>query len=193
MLAALVLGLLSAGVARADTVYLKSGRSIHAESVEIVGDRVVMIQGGNRIELPMAVVERIVPDEEAGGTAIPTPGEPRPATQTPAPTGDAEAGEVPEGGGEEGGAPEAETSGGAETREVWQERVAAIHDEQEQKKQEIEVLRREERAFLFSRRSTAETRQKIAAAEARITALDQALVDLRRDARKKGVPPGWLR
>ena len=58
---------------------------------------------------------------------------------------------------------------------------------------QIEDLRRTERAFLFSKRSTAETRQKIEAAQLRLTELDQEMTDLRAEARRLNIPPGWLR
>jgi len=58
---------------------------------------------------------------------------------------------------------------------------------------EIESLRRTERAFLFSQRSTADTRAQIVAAEVRLTELDQEMTDLQTEARRLGIPSGWLR
>lgn len=165
-----------ASTAAADTIYLKNGRTIYSESVRVEGDLVFFIQFGGEVSLPMALVEKIVEDENTGpeGTQAPP--------QTAEPDPDAETVE-----------PEEEETPAEETREYWQDRVRAIADEREQVELQIEDLKRAERAFLFSHRSTADTRRQIEDAEVRLTELDTELSDLQTEARRLGIPAGWLR
>lgn len=191
----LALPLFAAGPfpALADEVHLKNGRTMLAERTEVDGDRLVLYQNGNRLEIPMAIVDRVVetalaPAETApGATSVPAPEPPRaeaaaaePAVATAAEPEDpesAEDAEIP---------PE-------QTEEYWQERVAAISAEKAELDAAIVELRSEERAFLFSHRSTADTKTKIDAAEARQKQLDDEMAELRREARRLNIPPGWLR
>jgi hypothetical protein len=78
-------------------------------------------------------------------------------------------------------------------REYWEEKLSAIDAEREQLNTRLDELRREERAFLFSRRSTADTRRRIEETNARLEELDQEEADVRAEARRLGIPPGWLR
>jgi len=176
VVAALALSFATAAVA--DTIYLKNGRQIRSSQVRVEGDRVLFIQYGGEVALPMSIVDRIEQDANVGPAGSPPP--PPEATQPdenpdqPATTGEAET--PPE-----------------QTREYWQDQVRSIEAEREQVNLQIEDLRRQERAFLFSHRSTAETRQAIEAAQARLTELDQEMTDLQAEARRQGVPAGWLR
>lgn len=174
----------------ADTVYLKNGRTISATQVVVLEEegRVILYQGPNRVEIPLAIVERIVEDERESELLEPSPVQPAaPEAETP-PAEGAE--------GEEGAAgeeAEGEEVPPQETRAYWQDAVRAIEDERAELQDALEALRREERAFLFSHRSTAETKAKIEAVQTRLAELDVAMEELRREARRLQVPPGWLR
>jgi len=172
---------------RADVIHLKNGRTIRATRTEVHDDKLVFFQNGSRVEVPMAIVERI--EEEAATPIDPT----EPVERDSAEAGprvddldDADAEEAADEGEEEEIAPES-------TREYWQAQVLAIEDEREQLQQSLVELRREERAFLFSHRSTESTRAKIDAVNQQLEALDAAMDELRREARRLQVPPGWLR
>jgi hypothetical protein len=176
------LALTFATVAVADTIHLKNGRMIRSSQVRVEGDKVVFIQYGGEVALPMSLVDRIEQDAavEPQGTPPPPPG----TTPDPDAPADPNAPADPDAGADT--PPE-------ETRAFWQDRVRSIEAEKEQVRLQIEDLKRTERAFLFSHRSTAETRQAIEAAEARLVELDQEMTDLQAEARQAGVPAGWLR
>ena len=187
-LSGLLLALVGSGVAAADTIYLKNGRVIRTEKAVVDGGRVMFTQYGHRVAIPLTEVERIVDDEYADPEPLPArpPVTPSgqagvaptaPATGTPPPTAPA-AVEEPD--------PE-------ETKEYWQDRVRAIYAQTEAAELELQALRREERAFLFSHRSTAPARRKIEDVQARLAELAQAIPRLRQEARRKGIAPGWLR
>ncbi len=170
------------GAALADTIYLKNGRVIHTPRAKQVGEKVEFEQFGETVSIPAAIVLRIERDERGEDPALPPvlPAAPGGAPAETEPSEESEAGE-----GEEV-PPES-------TPEYWRDRILSIRREKAEIDANIVVLRREERAFLFSKRSTAETRAKIEAAQERDEELDQELADLRREARRLGVPPGWLR
>jgi len=174
--AALTLAL--ANVAMADTIYMKNGRSIRSSQVRIEGDQVIFLQYGGEVSIPMSMVDRIVQDENVEPEGAPPP--------PPAAADDTQVGPAtdPE---------EEETPPEQTTRDYWQGRVGAITAEREEVELQIEDLRRTERAFLFSHRSTAETRTQIVAAQARLAELEQEVTDLQAEARRLNVPPGWLR
>jgi hypothetical protein len=175
-----------AGFASADTIYLKNGRVIHTESAKQVGDKVEFIQFGQTVSIPASVVLRI---EEDGRAEEPRPASPPSATPAPgAPEREAPADTSGETSDEDEAEEDVES-----TAEYWRGRVTAIEDEKDTIAEQIVRLRREERAFLFSKRSTKEIRERIEAAQARDKELDQELIDLRREARRRGIPPGWLR
>lgn len=178
----------------ADEVHLKNGRTMLAERTEVQGDRLILHQNGNLIEIPLALVDRVVesavPAAEPGTDETAAPATPRPAAPARDTTQESEdatdAGAADETAAAEEVPPE-------QTEVYWQDRVRAITEERESLDELIVALRREERAFLFSHRSTADTRDKIAAAQARQLELDEELAELRREARRLNVPPGWLR
>ena len=166
--------------AAADTIYLKNGRTIQTSQVRVEGDRVFFIQYGGEVAMPMALVDRIVEDANIEPEAAPAP-PPAPARNpgaNPAEPADPEGADAP-----------VDTN----TRAYWQGRVRTIEAEKSQVELQIEDLRREERAFLFSKRSTAQTRQKIDDAQERLAELEQEMTDLRAEARREGIPVGWLR
>lgn len=194
LLALPLLAIISAA-AVADEVHLTNGRTMFADRTEVLGDRLVIYQGTDRFEIPMALVLRVV---ETGPAPQPEP------TETPAPParqeseGEAAGTEAQAAAG--AAAAEAATEEPAEdetppeqTEAYWQDRVRAIEEEKAALDVAIEELRREERAFLFSHRSTATTREKLEAAQARQQELDKEMDDLRREARRLNIPPGWLR
>ena len=183
LVAALLTLVGQAGVAAADSIYLKNGRVIRTPRTEVVGDKLVFLQYGAEITIPMDLVDRIEPDDEI--EEAPSP--PRPPASGGGDSAD-DAGDSEESESGEGAEIPAE-----ETRDYWRERVESIAGERTDLQAQIVNLRREERAFLFSHRSTGDTRIKIEAAQRRLTELDAEMRELRRDARRRGIPPGWLR
>lgn len=162
----------------ADTIYLKNGRKIRSSEVRVEGDRVFFVQYGGEVVLSMSLVDRIVVDTSVEPEATPPPppvvvsgaGPDDPAAADPG-------GDV---------APD-------QTQDYWQDRIRTIETERAQVELQIEDLRRTERAFLFSKRSTAETREHIDESQARLVELDKEMTDLQSEARRAGVPAGWLR
>ncbi len=165
-----------ANMAMADTIYMKNGRTIRSSQVRIEGDRVIFLQYGGEVSVPLSMVDRIVEDAnvEPDGSPLPPPTADDPAAD-PDPDPD-----------EEEVLPE-------RTRDYWQEKAGAIVAEREQVELQIEDLKRTERAFLFSHRSTADTRAQIDVAEARLVELDEETSALQAEARRLLIPPGWLR
>lgn len=179
-----LIGVLATSAA-ADTIYMKNGRVIRTSEARIEGDRVIFLQYGGEVAIPLSLVDRVEANEARGpqGTAISRPTQQVPAAGTQGDQGESQQAET---GGEEEVPPE-------QTREYWQERINTIAAERTELEDSMVELRREERAFLFSQRSTAETRRKIDEAQTRLQELDQELVDLKAEARRLKVPPGWLR
>jgi len=175
----LTLALAVSGVATADTIHLKNGRVIHTPSAKQVGDKVQFIQFGETVSIPASVVLRIERDERGEEAPLPAPAAPSGAPAERQEAGDEEeAEELP---------PESNPA-------YWRDRILAIRSEKAEIELSIVALRREERAFMFNgNMSTTEIRLKIEAAQARDKELDQEMVDLQREARRLGVPPGWLR
>lgn len=170
----------------ADTIYLKNGRTIRTETARVDGDEIVFQQFGTEVRIPAALVDRIVKDDE---TEVLVPSVPRDSAPMPAApvTGESDARD------QDAEQSDAEGTPSRDGREYWQSRVRAVYEEQAQLQASITEWRREERGFLFSKRSTETTRLKIEAAQERIQELDQKLEELRREARREGIPSGWLR
>jgi len=184
------------GTATADSIYMKTGTVIRTAKATIEGDAVVFEQFGNRVAIPLSLVERVVPDDHTGPVAIASSDRGRDSGTEQAAAG--------AGSGSGTGAPAAQASSAAsstasqpvppdETKEYWQNRVRALYRQGEQLEARLKEMRRVERAFLFSHRSTADTRRQIEDIQSAIEANDQAKRDLQREARRKNVPPGWLR
>ena len=196
--AVLVAGVLVLGqqTAFADTIYLKNGRVIRTPRAEVRGNQLVFLLYGGEVRIPMALVERVVEDDEVDEGAVVEPPPRRRASPTKERDRAGAAASDKAGGGEpqgEGGKGEAEEIPAEQTPEYWQERVRTILQEKADLEAQLPELRREERAFLFSHRSTSETRRQIEAVQQRLRELEQELVELRQQARRLGVPPGWLR
>lgn len=171
------------GVAVADTIYLKNGRVIHTSSAKRVGEKIEFEQFGQTVSIPASVVLRIERDEREEYPALPVASPPAAGGEPE----DVEASNKGDVGDDEELPPESNP-------EYWSNRIQAIRDEKAEVKESIGALRREERAFMFNgNMSTTEIRSKIAAAQTRDRELDQEMIDLRREARRLGVPPGWLR
>jgi hypothetical protein len=183
------------GMAAADSIHMKTGAVIRTDKATIEGDAVVFEQYGSRVAIPLTLVERVVPDDHSGPVAIASSDGGRNSGGGQA----ASAGTRP-------GAGASATQGGSatssaanqpvppeETKEYWQNRVRAVYQQGEQLEAQLKDARRVERAFLFSRRSTADSRRQIEGIQAAIEANEQAKRDLQREARRKNVPPGWLR
>ena len=189
----LFLGVASATLA--DTIHMKNGRIIRTAETRIVDDRVVFTQFGKEVSIPLSLVDRVVEDDEEGPPNNPVaPIPPR----TPR-AGEGE-GEGSEGGtgteGEEGGEPtdaEGQEVEAGTTREYWQGRLREIELQRTELQASVVDLRREERAFLFSHRSTGTSRERIEDVQQQLADLDQEVGDLREDTRRRSVPPGWLR
>ncbi len=169
------------GVAVADTIYLKNGRVIHTASAKRVGEKIEFEQFGQTVSIPASVVLRIERDEREEFPALPV-------TSPPA------AGGAPEDVAAADDVGEDEELPPASNPEYWSNRIQSIRDEKAEIEESIVALRRQERAFMFNgNMSTTEIRSKISAAQTRDRELDQEMIDLRRAARRLGVPPGWLR
>lgn len=172
----------------ADTIYLKNGRTIRTSDTRIEGGNVIFMQFGGEVTIPMSEVDRIEEDDLREPEPLPAsqPAQRDPAVDpedpnAPDPAVDPDDPNVP-------GADDPRME-----REYWEEKLSTIQAERDQVNTRLEELDREERAFLFSRRSTADTRRRIEEANARLVELDQEEADLRVEARRLGVPPGWLR
>ena len=191
---AFVLGL--AASASADTIYLKNGRTIRSSSVRIDGDRVIFIQYAGEVSIPLALVDRIVED-----ASVEPEGAPPPVVVAPAMTADSESGL-------EGPEPEPEEVPPEQTRDYWQDQCFGPSRAERAARStwRMEDLRRTERAFLFSSRSTAEVPEARCEDEASETHqdLDEELEDLHTgssahgDSRRvatadAGRRPGWPR
>jgi hypothetical protein len=178
----------------ADSIHMKTGTVIRTDKASIEGDAVVFEQYGSRVAIPLELVDRVVPDDHTGPVAI----------TRDAPHGGASAGRssVPEspdsGATANQSCPASATATDAppppeETKEYWQSRVRALYQQGEAHEVRLKELRRIEQAFLFSHRSTADSRRQIEEVQQAIEGNEQAKRDLKREARRKGVPPGWLR
>jgi len=174
---ALLWGFSAAAVA--DTIYLKNGRVIHTPSAKQVGEKIEFEQFGETVSIPASVVLRIESDDNEEDPVLPA---------APAPGGEQQDTDSTE----EGDAVEEELPPESNP-DYWRERILEIRREKDEITENMVVLRREERAFTFSKHNTTAIRLRIEAAQARDKELDQELLDLRREAKRLGVPPGWLR
>lgn len=170
---------MAATAAFADTIFMKNGRVIRTGKVRVEGDRVMFRQFGGEVAIPMTLVDRIEADDYGEPEATPA------ARPTAAPTTGAQP--------DQADAADADQTPPEFTRDYWQGRIRTIMAEREQLNMRIEELRRQERAFLFSHRSTAGTRVQIEDVETSLAELDQEERDVRAEARRLNIPPGWLR
>lgn len=184
--------------AAADTIYLKNGRQLRTREARVEGDRVVFWQYGARQAIPLELVERIEDDEITG----PEPRATVPAGEVPAAAAGAgqeapSEGEIPgqeepsgEAAGQEAGpAPEEEEEEQIppeQTREYWQQRLRPVFSEMSRIESELRRLRPHAAG-------SANIQRQVEELERRLRELERQAVRIRDEARRQGVPPGWLR
>jgi len=181
------------GSATADSIYMKTGTVIRTAKATIEGEAVVFEQYGSRVAIPISLVDRVVPDDHTGPVSIESSDRGRDSS-----SGQANAAGSGSGAGSAASAASSTSARSQpvppeETKEYWQNRVRALYQQGEQLEVRLKEARRVERAFLFSRRSTADSRRQVEDIQSAIEANEQAKKDLQREARRKNVPPGWLR
>ena len=173
----------------ADTIYLKNGRTIRTSDTRIEGDNVIFLQYGGEVTIPMSLIERIEEDDAQEPDPLPV--------SQPARSGSAaQSGDQADPNATAGAADPNAPPGPDDprlTKDYWQQELRAFQGERDQLNTRLEELNREERAFLFSRRSTADTRRRIADTNAQLEALDEQEAELRDEARRMNIPAGWLR
>ncbi len=184
-----ILPSLVAAPAGADTIYMKNGRVITSSSVTVEGDYVYVRLLGGEVRFSLALVDRIVEDDavEPPPTVVPVP-EPDPndplgqgdptrgdpnASSDPAGQGDPAAGADPD----PDPAPE-------QTRDYWQNRLRPLRDQLRGVDGDLARLRGSNTAAVQPEINTVEARRRRLVAQ-----IDFILVE----ARRLGVPPGWLR
>ena len=194
-------------VASADSIYLKNGRVIRCEWTREEGEYLVFGQYGGEVKIPLHAVERVEEDSETGPAPAPTLSQEEYRAElvrryaeaglsSPAPG-------PPEGAGS--AAPRAATDHrkpGAEnwrnlspdTREYWQLRVAEIDKQKARIEAEIDRLPEynhvEEKILDGRILWVVQEREQL---EALLLDLQADLMTVREDARRAGIPPGWLR
>ena len=173
----------------ADTIYLKNGRTIRTSDTRIEGDNVIFLQYGGEVTIPMSLIERIEEDDAQEPDPLPVS---QPASSgSAAQSGDQAAPNATAGAADPNAPPGPDDP--RLTRDYWQQELRAFQGERDQLNTRLEELNREERAFLFSRRSTADTRRRIQSTNDLLKALDEQEAELRDEARRLGIAPGWLR
>lgn len=196
----LLLGCIVASSAFADTVYMKTGRTIQSSSVRVEGDRVFVRLYGGEVAFPLSIIDRIVEDDtvEATRTEDPVvveydPDDPNadpslapppgtdPATPQGDPTDPAQQGDPATDPPQQ---PPADPPP-EETREYWQERARPHLEMIARIDGELERLR--------GLSASAAQRVEIERGEAAKQQARDQLDAIRVEARRLGVPPGWLR
>jgi len=175
----------------ADSIYMKTGTVIRTDKATIEGEAVVFEQFGSRVAIPLSLVERVVPDDHTGPVAV-TRETPTAGSGTGRSTAGG-AGSVSTQAASAASAPPDQPVPPEETKEYWQNRVRALYQQGDQLENQLKEARRVEQAFLFSRRSTADSRRRVEDIQSAIDANEQAKKDIQREARRKNIPPGWLR
>ncbi len=181
-MAALVV--LFAAPVTADTIYLKSGRMLHTDEARVEGDRVIFTQFGAAAALSMELVDRVEDNDEIG----PVPSPPMPVRPVPSAGEDVAADTETV----------AETPLAEDTREYWFGKRMAIRDERAELRDLLAGpldggLRRMRRAMTFGHYNLTGINERIQRVEDRLEELDEEERRLRREARRRGIPPGWLR
>jgi hypothetical protein len=204
--------------AGADSIYLKNGRVIHCEWTRVEGEYLVFGQYGGEVKIPLDTVERVEEDSEREPAPTPTLSqreyraalvrryaEAGLSSPVQNPAGSGRGGE---GGGGAGGA-----GGGTanddvadrsrtedwrnlspDTHEYWQLRVAEIKDRKAKVEAQInrlpEYTEVEEKILDGRILWVVQERERL---EAVLLNLQADHMTVRDDARKAGIPPGWLR
>ncbi len=183
---------LVAAPAGADTIYMKNGRTITSSFVRVEGDRVYVGLLGGEVGFPLALVDHIVQDEavEQAPTVVPVaepasdPNDP-PDQGDPA-QGDPDASSDPAGQGDPaaGADPGDPEPAPEETREYWQNRLAPLNENLARVDGELQSLRS---------RTGADVEAQIRRMEAARGGVQAQVDTILQEARRLGVPPGWLR
>ena len=175
--------LLAGPAAVADTVYLKNGRLLRTPEATVEGERVLLRLYGGQLVLPLSVVDRVVDDDavEPPPAAAPSAEEADPQTEEAADP-EAAAAADPADPAEEV-APPAEPPAD-QTREYWQNRVVPLNAELGRLEQELDRLRT---------LTGAAVQVRIDRLEATRRQLQEQLEAIGREARRLGIPAGWLR
>ncbi len=199
VLALLVVSATLANSAHADTVYLKNGRVIHSSVVRVEDDRVVVMQYGGMVSIPLEIVDRIEEDNqvEPGGFVPP---QPEPAFDE-APEGSSAEGDPAA----EGATPEEGTAQSEEGQVVedpaaqpdppedprrdqayWQGRLRPIYSQ-------MDRADRERREYAQLARTSAEAQRQLDRIDTHLADLERQAEAIRSEARRLGVPAGWVR
>jgi hypothetical protein len=175
------LALLFAAPAAADTICLKSGRMLHTDEARVESGRVIFTQFGATAALSMELVDRVEDNDEIG----PVPSPPMPVRPV------ASAGEDVAADTET----VAETPLVENTREYWFGKLMAICAElRDLVDGPLDGgLRRMRRAMTFGHYNLTGINERIQRVEDRLADLDDEERRLRREARRRSIPPGWLR
>jgi hypothetical protein len=208
----LVLCLIAAPDADADSIHLKNGGVIHSEWTRVEGEYVIFSHYGGQARIPLAAVDRIESDSEAEPAPVPTPSQAEYRAELVRRYSEAGLSSPVRGtaasGGEDGGAGAADTSknepaGGMTgdwrslspaSREYWQLRVEEIHERITRIEMEIDRLPK----YNYLEEGILDGRilwviQEKERFEERARELQDDLRTVKEEARKAGIPPGWLR
>ena len=185
--------------ATADTVYLRNGRVIHAETTEVVDGNLVLSQYGGTVSIPLAAVDRVEKDDtserrtrEPASAAGAEPA----ATGVDAPEDVATANEPETGSPADLAVNAAGTPGHPWSKpEYWIERIVEVDDRIERVQAELDrlpyysevdqrVIISGQIMYFVAERARWETFMK---------RLQARRDELERGARRAGVPPGDLR
>jgi len=172
----------------ADTVYLKNGRILRSTSVRVEGDRVFVRMYGGEVAFPLSMVERIVEDEyvDPEPTAQPPEADPEADPDDPANQGAGAAlpGAVGDPDDPTNPAGDPPPPDPEQTRAYWQTRVGPLREQIERMERELRGMRS---------RNMADVQNDIDRLEARQRTVERQLSAIVTEARRKGVPVGWLR
>jgi hypothetical protein len=176
--------LLTGPAAAADTVYLKNGRSLRTPEATVEGERVLLRLYGGQLVLPLSVVDRVVDDD-----AVEPPPTVTPAADLSAEEADPQIEEEAAAAAADPADPADEVAPPVEppatqTREYWQNQVAPLHAELGRLEQELDRLRT---------LTGAAVQVRIDRLEATRRQLQEQLEAIGREARRLGIPAGWLR
>jgi hypothetical protein len=205
------LSVLFGSAAGADSIYLKNGRVIHCDWTREEGQYLVFGQYGGEAKIPLHAVERVEEDSETEPAPAPTTSqeEYRAAlVRRYAEAGLSSPVQGPVRQPLEGAidpAPQASTdqrpSGSVnwrnlspDTREYWQLRVAEIEEQMDEVEAEIARLPEyndvEEKILDGRILWVVQEKERLGAV---LLDLHADLMTVKEDARKSGIPPGWLR
>lgn len=196
----------------ADTIYLKNGRIIHTSTARIEGDKVEFQQYGGWIVLPMSVVDRVEQNERRSPEGSSTPATGTTASPDEGAAGDTEAAgggvqavadEGQATGGEGGDADGQETTVGEEgqegsqaeqadepppeeTRVYWRTRLEPLFRQMDRIEADLERYRPMAATSAGAAARVEQLERRLAEIETRVQAIQS-------EARRLGVPPGWVR